>query len=218
MLFAGEIKSALDGLAGAPHKSGMAIEILSSQEIERMRRAGRAAAETLAFVGSQLRPGMSTATSIVWCARTPRDGVVGPASLATTASRPRSAPAEITSSATASPARTSFAARRYPQRRHHDQRRWLPRRHQRDVSDRRGQQRGAPHRRHRQAAARPASQSSARVHAWGDIGAAIVEIAAAEGVGVVTEIGGHGIGRTMHADPTYRTSAGRAPGLACGLA
>ena len=38
----------------------MAIEILSPSQIERMRRAGRAAAETLAFVGSQLRPGMST--------------------------------------------------------------------------------------------------------------------------------------------------------------
>lgn len=39
----------------------MAIEILNSAQIERMRRAGRAAAETLAFVGAQLRAGMSTA-------------------------------------------------------------------------------------------------------------------------------------------------------------
>lgn len=39
----------------------MAIELLTSSQIERMRRAGRAAAETLAFVGAQLRPGMSTA-------------------------------------------------------------------------------------------------------------------------------------------------------------
>src|SRR5436305_445370 len=39
----------------------MAIDILSPSEIDRMRRAGRVAAETLAFVGSQLRPGMSTA-------------------------------------------------------------------------------------------------------------------------------------------------------------
>ena len=39
----------------------MPIEILSSAQIERMRRAGRAAAETLAFVGSRLKPGMSTA-------------------------------------------------------------------------------------------------------------------------------------------------------------
>ena len=36
------------------------IEILNPSEIERMRRAGRVAAKTLAFVGSELRPGMST--------------------------------------------------------------------------------------------------------------------------------------------------------------
>ena len=35
----------------------------------------------------------------------------------------------------------------------------------------------------------------------GDIGAAIVELARQEGVCVVTEVGGHGIGRHMHADP-----------------
>ena len=39
----------------------MAVEILSPTEIEHMRYAGRMAAETLAFVGSQLCPGMSTA-------------------------------------------------------------------------------------------------------------------------------------------------------------
>lgn len=35
----------------------------------------------------------------------------------------------------------------------------------------------------------------------GDIGAAIGEVARFEGVSVVTEFGGHGIGRTMHAEP-----------------
>jgi len=39
----------------------MPIEILSPAQMAGMRRAGRAAAETLAFVGAQLRPGMSTA-------------------------------------------------------------------------------------------------------------------------------------------------------------
>lgn len=39
----------------------MAVELLTPPQIERMRRTGRVAAETLAFVGSQLRPGMSTA-------------------------------------------------------------------------------------------------------------------------------------------------------------
>jgi len=35
----------------------------------------------------------------------------------------------------------------------------------------------------------------------GDIGAAIVELAHKEGCSVVRDFGGHGIGRTMHADP-----------------
>jgi methionyl aminopeptidase len=35
----------------------------------------------------------------------------------------------------------------------------------------------------------------------GDIGAAIQELAKREGVGVVTALGGHGIGRTMHGPP-----------------
>jgi methionyl aminopeptidase len=35
----------------------------------------------------------------------------------------------------------------------------------------------------------------------GDIGAAIEELARAEGCSVVTEFGGHGIGRKMHAEP-----------------
>ncbi|HSN29496.1 MAG TPA: M24 family metallopeptidase, partial [Kofleriaceae bacterium] len=39
----------------------MAITILSPHERERMRRAGRAAAATLAYVGARLAPGMTTA-------------------------------------------------------------------------------------------------------------------------------------------------------------
>src|ERR1044071_926 len=39
----------------------MAITILSPVERERMRRAGRAAAATLAYVGARLVPGMTTA-------------------------------------------------------------------------------------------------------------------------------------------------------------
>jgi methionyl aminopeptidase len=39
----------------------MAITILSAAEADRMRRAGRAAAATLAYVGERLAPGMTTA-------------------------------------------------------------------------------------------------------------------------------------------------------------
>jgi methionyl aminopeptidase len=44
----------------------MAIEILSSREIAHLRAACRAAAETLAWVGAQLRPGVSTADIDAW--------------------------------------------------------------------------------------------------------------------------------------------------------
>jgi methionyl aminopeptidase len=39
----------------------MAITILSAAECDRMRRAGRAAAATLAYIGARLAPGMTTA-------------------------------------------------------------------------------------------------------------------------------------------------------------
>ncbi len=54
----------------------------------------------------------------------------------------------------------------------------------------------------------------------GDIGAAIEELARAEGVSVVTEIGGHGIGRRMHADPHVPHTGQRGSGrrLKAGMA
>jgi methionyl aminopeptidase len=53
----------------------------------------------------------------------------------------------------------------------------------------------------------------------GDIGAAIVEIAAAEGCGVVEEFGGHGIGRKMHMAPhvPHAGKAGRGVRLRAGM-
>lgn len=53
----------------------------------------------------------------------------------------------------------------------------------------------------------------------GDIGAAIVEIAEAEGCGVVDEFGGHGIGRKMHMAPhvPHRGKAGRGVRLRAGM-
>ena len=47
----------------------------------------------------------------------------------------------------------------------------------------------------------------------GDIGAAIVELARAEGFSVVTNYGGHGIGRKMHADPHVPHDAPRGSGM-----
>ncbi len=56
-----ESEKVLDGGAQRPHGARMAITILSLAERDRMRRAGRAAAATLAYVGARLAPGMTTA-------------------------------------------------------------------------------------------------------------------------------------------------------------
>jgi len=47
----------------------------------------------------------------------------------------------------------------------------------------------------------------------GDIGAAIEELAAREGCSVVRDLGGHGIGREMHAPPTIPHVGPRGAGL-----
>lgn len=54
----------------------------------------------------------------------------------------------------------------------------------------------------------------------GDIGAAIEELARKEGVGIVREVGGHGIGRRMHAEPhvAHTGRRGTGPRLRAGMA
>jgi methionyl aminopeptidase len=47
----------------------------------------------------------------------------------------------------------------------------------------------------------------------GDVGAAIAELARTEGFSVVTEYGGHGIGRKMHADPHVPHVAAKGSGM-----
>ena len=180
----------------------MAIEILSPSQIERMRRAGRVAAETLTFVGAQLRAGMST-LEIDHLVRedTARRGG-HPSQLGY-----QGFPAAVCTS------RNDVVCHGIPSAReilesgdiinvdvttnvdgYHgdtsatfvigeataDAKRIVDiARRCRDVGI-------------------AVIRDGARI---GDIGAAIVEVARNEGVGVVTEVGGHGIGRHMHADP-----------------
>ena len=190
------------------------IELLSPAQIERMRRAGRAAAETLAFVGARLRPGMSTAD----IDRLVREDT------ARRGGRPSQLgymgfPAAVCTS------RNSVVCHGIPSRReilqsgdiinvdvttnldgYHgdmsatfligdvsaDARRIV------DVARR----------------CRDAGISVLRDGArLGDIGAAIEELAANEGVSVVAEVGGHGIGRSMHADPHVSHVGKRGMGL-----
>ena len=48
------------------HGAGMGIEILTPVEIVKMRKAGRAAADTLAYVAARIRPGISTGDIERW--------------------------------------------------------------------------------------------------------------------------------------------------------
>lgn len=199
----------------------MAIEILSASEIERMRRAGRAAAETLAFVGSRLRPGMSTgeidrlvrADTARRGGRPSQLGYKGfPAAVCTSrnhvvchgipSEREILAPGDIINidvTTNLDGYHGDTSAMFIVGEASADAKRIV------DVA-----------RRCRDAGI-AVIRDGARL---GDIGAAIEELARKEGVGVVSEVGGHGIGRHMHADPhvphTGRRGAG--PRLKAGMA
>jgi len=199
----------------------MAIEILSPSEIERMRRAGRVAAETLAFVGSQLRAGMSTAD----IDRLVREDTA----------RRGGYPSQL--------GYDGFPAAVCVSRNHvvcHG----VPRTDERlepgdivnvdvttnldgyhgdtsamflvgEVSDR--ARRLVDVARRCRDAGIAAVRHGARL---GDIGAAIEEIARSEGMSVVTAFGGHGIGRHMHCDPhvPHTGRRGSGPRLKAGMA
>lgn len=199
----------------------MAIEILSPSQIERMRRAGRVAAETLAFVGAQLRPGMSTGEidRLVredTARRGGRPSQLGykgfPAAVCTSRNTvvchgipsPRELlmPGDIINVDVTTnidgyhgdTSATFLIGEVTP-----DAKRVA------DVA-----------RRCRDAGI-AVIRDGARL---GDIGAAVEELARKEGVSVVTDFGGHGIGRHMHAEPhvphTGRRGAG--PRLKAGMA
>lgn len=199
----------------------MAIEILSASQIERMRRAGAVAAQTLAFVGAQLRPGMATAD----IDRLVREDT------ARRGGRPSQLgymgfPAAVCTS------RNDVVCH------------GIPSPHERlepgdiiniDVTTNVDGYHGdtsamfligdvTPEARRIVDVARRCRDAGIAViregARLGDIGAAIEELAREEGVGVVTEVGGHGIGRRMHAEPhvahTGRRGAG--PRLKAGMA
>lgn len=199
----------------------MAIEILAAAQIERMRRAGRIAAETLAFVGSQLRIGMSTheIDQLVrqdTARRGGRPSQLGyhgfPAAVCTSRNSVvcHGIPSrtelladgdilniDVTTNVDGYHGDTSamfFIGTVSP-----DARRIV------DIARR----------------CRDVGISVIREGArLGDIGAAIEEVARQQGVGVVTEIGGHGIGRHMHADPhvAHTGKRGSGPRLRAGMA
>ncbi|WP_373046949.1 type I methionyl aminopeptidase [Vulgatibacter sp.] len=199
----------------------MAIEILSSSQIERMRRAGRAAAETLAFVGAQLRPGMSTAAidRLVredTARRGGRPSQLGfqgfPAAVCTSRNHVvcHGIPSEweflepgdivnVDVTTNLDGYHGDNSATFVIGEASETARRLV------DVARR----------------CRDAGIAVIREGArLGDIGAAIEELARSEGVSIVTELGGHGIGRQMHAEPhvPHTGRRGTGPRLKAGMA
>ncbi|MDB4997401.1 MAG: Map [Myxococcaceae bacterium] len=199
----------------------MAIEILSGPEIERMRRAGRAAAETLAFVGARIRPGITTAQIDRWvredtARRGGRPSQLGyegfPAAVCTSknavvchgipSERVVLEPGDIVNVDVTTDLdgfHGDTSATFIVGETSADAQRLV------DIARR----------------CRDAGVAVVREGArLGDIGAAIEELARKEGVSVVSELGGHGIGRKMHAAPhvPHTGKRGSGPRLKAGMA
>ena len=200
---------------------GMAVEILGPGEMERLRRAGRAAAATLAFVGERLRPGVTTADVDRWvrehtaalggrCSQlgykgfpaavcvSPNDVVCHGIPDARVALRPGDiVNVDVTTEIDGFHGDTSATfvmSGASP-----DALRLV------DVARR----------------CRDAGMAVVRDGArLGDVGAAVEEVARAAGCTVVREFGGHGIGRRMHMDPhvPHTGRRGTGPRLRAGMA
>ena len=197
--------------------SSMAIEIHDARAIAKLRAAGRVAAETLAFVGSRITAGISTAQIDGWVREdTARRGALPsqlgyegfPAAVCTSRNAvvchgipSRSVVladgdilnVDVTSNLAGYHGDTSMtfvvgdAARASPEAVHVV-----------DVARR----------------ARDAGVAVVRDGArMGDIGAAIEELARREGCTVVRDFGGHGIGRKMHQEPHVAHTGTRGSGL-----
>lgn len=192
----------------------MGIEILGSREQQRMREAGRSAAQTLAAVTARVRPGMSTAEidALVRADTAARGGV--PAQLGY-----QGFPAAVCTS------RNEVVCHGIPS----------PRVRLRagdivnvDVTTRLRGYHGdtsvtvcvgeaSDEARHVVDVARRCLMAGIEAvrpgGRLGDVGAAIVALAQHEGCGVVRDYGGHGIGRRMHMDPHVSHVGRRGRGL-----
>ncbi|MCA9622388.1 MAG: type I methionyl aminopeptidase [Myxococcales bacterium] len=199
----------------------MAIELHSLRDIAAMRRAGRAAAETLDLVGTRLRPGVTTADIDAWvredtAARGGHPAQLGyngfPASVCTSKN-------EVVCHGIPSPAVTLEPGDIVNV----------------DVTTRLGGFHGdtsrtffigepSPEARHLVETTERCLQAGIAVvrdgARLGDVGAAIVELATAEGCSVVREFCGHGIGRRMHQPPqvSHVGEAGTGLRLRAGMA
>ena len=196
------------------HGARVAIEILTPEQIVKMRLAGRAAASTLAYVATRIRPGITTGDIDRWvredtarCGGRPSQlGYQGfPAAVCTSRNSvvchgiPRDdellvdgdiVNVDVTTNLDGYHGDTSAT--------------FLVGHVAADAS------------RLVEAARRCRDAGIAVVRdqaRMGDIGAAIAEQARQEGISVVTELGGHGIGRKMHLDPHVPHTGKRGTGI-----
>jgi methionyl aminopeptidase len=190
------------------------VEILGTREIAAMRRAGEAAAATLAFVGERIRAGVATAEIDRWVREhtrrlggTPSQlGYQGfPAAVCTSRNAvvchgiPSATDALVPGDIVNVDVTTCLGG-------------WHG-----DTSTTFVVGRASPGALHVVDVARrcrdagiAAVREGARL---GDVGAAIEEVARAEGCSVVRDFGGHGIGRRMHMDPHVAHTGVRGAGL-----
>jgi methionyl aminopeptidase len=199
----------------------MSIEILSSAEIEKMKRAGKVAAETLAFVGSKIRAGVSTAQIDRWVREDTARRGGKPSQLGY-----KGFPAAVCTS------RNAVVCHGIPSERdvlvdgdivNVDVTTNLDGYHG-DTSATFVIGEASADARALACAARLCRDAGIAVvregARMGDIGAAIEEEARKHGVSIVTDFGGHGIGRRMHQDPHVSHTGTRGAGarLRAGMA
>lgn len=199
----------------------MGIEILTARQIEKMRRAGRAAAATLAFVGARLRPGVTTERIDRWVREDTARRGGKPSQLGY-----HGFPASVCTSP------NDVACHGVPSKRVHLEEGDLI---SVDVTTDLGGYHGdtcatfligkpSPEAEHIVSVAHRCREVGiAEVRAGarlGDIGAAVEALAVREGCSVVVAVGGHGIGREMHQEPhvSYVGKRGRGRRLRAGMA
>jgi methionyl aminopeptidase len=192
----------------------MAIEILTPDEIVKMRQAGRAAADTLAYVAARVRPGITTGDIDRWvredtARRGGKPSQLGykgfPAAVCTSRNSvvchgiPRDDELLVDGDIVNVDVTTNLDGY------HGDTSATFL------VGDVKAD---AVHLVEAARRCRDAGIAVVRDQArMGDIGAAIAEQARKDGVSVVTELGGHGIGRKMHLDPHVPHTGKRGAGV-----
>lgn len=200
----------------------MAVIIHSASEIERLRRAGKVAAATLAHVGARIVPAVTTARIDQWVREDTKKRGGKPSQLGYRSHGSPPFPAAVCTSI------NEVVCHGIP--------------NEEDILERGdivnvdvtteidgfhgdtsatfivgGIEAGSPEARHVVDVARRARDAGIAVvrdgARLGDIGAAIQELARREGCSVVSDFGGHGIGRKMHQDPHVAHVGRRGEGI-----